>query len=267
MRDAETVAFLQWALPRLGMRWAGFRKVRGQVAKRLRRRLVDLGLPDLDAYRHRLEADDAEWRELDLRCRITISRFRRDRAVWDRLEQILRSLGEARAWCAGCASGEEPYTLAMTARDAGARVTIVATDADPHLLERARAARYPAGSLRELSEESVDRDFERVGDEFVLHPRLRDAVEWRCEDLREIVPDGPFDLILCRYLAFTYFDEDTQAAVMRRIRRRLTPGGLLVVGSHETPPDGSLEPLAPCLHRLPGSSESTSRPGRPAGPG
>ena len=62
------------------------------------------------------EADDAEWRELDLRCRITISRFRRDRAVWDRLEQILRSLGEARAWCAGCASGEEPHSLVLAGR-------------------------------------------------------------------------------------------------------------------------------------------------------
>ena len=82
MRDAEAVLFLQWALPRLRMRWPGFRRVRGQVAKRLRRRLAELRLPDLAAYRHRLEADEGEWDELDARCRVTISRFLRDRAVW-----------------------------------------------------------------------------------------------------------------------------------------------------------------------------------------
>lgn len=57
MRDDDLVDFLRWALPRLGLRWEGFRKPRGQVKKRLARRLEDLGLPDLGAYRRRLEED------------------------------------------------------------------------------------------------------------------------------------------------------------------------------------------------------------------
>jgi hypothetical protein len=56
MTDADCVALLQWALPRMGMRWPGFRKVRRQVCKRIARRIADLGLPDLAAYRAHLEA-------------------------------------------------------------------------------------------------------------------------------------------------------------------------------------------------------------------
>jgi chemotaxis protein methyltransferase CheR len=253
MRDAETVAFLQWALPRLRMRWAGFRKVRGQVAKRLRRRLAELGLPDLDAYRRRLEADEAEWAELDSRCRITISRFRRDRAVWDRLGEELAGRRDLRAWSAGCASGEEPYSLAMLARDLDLRVEIVATDADAHLLERARQARFESSSLRELPTDVVDEAFEPDGAAFVLRPAWRGAVTWRHQDLRETMPDGPFDLVLCRYLAFTYYDAEHQREVLGGLRRRLAPGSLLVVGTHESPPSEDLEEIAPCIWRNGGS--------------
>jgi len=61
MRDAECIAFLQWALPRMGFRWPGFRKVRGQVCKRVGRRLKELGLTDLEAYQVYLGTHPEEW--------------------------------------------------------------------------------------------------------------------------------------------------------------------------------------------------------------
>ena len=85
MRDTEFVAFLQWALPQLGLRWPGFRNVRRQVRRRVARRLVELGIPDLNAYRRHLHAHAEEWRHLDGLCRISISRFHRDRAVFEAL--------------------------------------------------------------------------------------------------------------------------------------------------------------------------------------
>ena len=75
MSDADCTAFLQWALPRLNLRWPGFRKVHRQVCKRLKRRMSELQLTDFAAYRARLEADPAEWQILDQSCHITISRF------------------------------------------------------------------------------------------------------------------------------------------------------------------------------------------------
>ena len=126
MRQADCVEFLQWCLPRLHMRWAGFRKVRSQVCKRIRRRLTSLGLEDLDAYQRYLETHAGEWPHLDAMCRITISRFYRDREVWESLRRRAlpalaaaageRGDGVLRAWSAGCASGEEPYTLNIFAK-------------------------------------------------------------------------------------------------------------------------------------------------------
>ena len=89
MNDPELVAFLQWALPRLGLRWQGYRKVRARVRKKLNERLRQLGLPDIAAYRDRLEAHPQEWVVLDALCRITISRFHRDRGVFDHLRRIV----------------------------------------------------------------------------------------------------------------------------------------------------------------------------------
>ena len=117
MRDADCVRFLQWALPRLRLRWAGFRKVRKQVCKRIARRLGQLELPDLAAYVSLLSRRPEEWEHLDGLCRVTISRFYRDRAVFDCLgNEVLpelaaqaRARGQRalRAWSAGCASGQK----------------------------------------------------------------------------------------------------------------------------------------------------------------
>ncbi|MCO5169719.1 MAG: methyltransferase domain-containing protein [Planctomycetes bacterium] len=271
MTDGECVAFLQWALPRLGLRWPGFRRVRGQVRKRLARRLEALGLPDLAAYRARLEAgDEVEWRALDALCRITISRFWRDRRVFARLaDDLLPPLArEARArgaplacWSAGCASGEEPYTLALlwdrvlAPAAPGVTLRVLATDVDAAVLARARRACYPPGSLRDLPAGWADACFTRAGDEACLAPRLRDVVELRQTDLRRDLPDETFDLVLCRNLAFTYFDEPGQRAALARLLGRLRPGGVLVIGRKERlPPAELLTPLGDGLYRLPGVS-------------
>ncbi|SRR6267378_2761514 len=87
MDNRDCTAFLQWALPQRDLRWPGFRKVRHQVYKRLKRRIRELGLDDLAAYRRRLEADPAEWRAFDECCHITISRFFRDQGVFEVLRE------------------------------------------------------------------------------------------------------------------------------------------------------------------------------------
>ena len=95
MNDRDCVDLLQWALPRLRLRWAGFRKVRRQVCRRIRRRLRELDLTVMGAYRTYLEAHPEEWSHLDRLCRISISRFYRDRGVFDRLaEEVIPRLVE-----------------------------------------------------------------------------------------------------------------------------------------------------------------------------
>ena len=219
--------FLQWALPRAGLRWAGFRKPRRQVLRRLRERVEELGLDGLDAYGSYLEANPDEWSHFVSLTPVTISRFYRDRAVFAALEAVvLPALRPRRAWSAGCASGEEAYTLALIAPE----LEILATDIHEPVLCRARAAVYPESSFAELP----DRLRARMRD-----GTYRERVEIRRHDLREEPPDGPFDLILCRNSAFTYFADDVQAQVLERLLAVLRPGGALVAGLHEHLP---LEP-------------------------
>ena len=243
MTDEECVGFLQWALPRLGLSWPGFRKVRRQVCRRIARRLDDLGLADAAAYRQYLEGFPDEWTQLDGLCRITISRFWRDRGVFDALRDVvLPALGPTvTCWSAGCASGEEPYSLVLAAAEAGVTVEVLATDVDPVLLERAEKACYPESSLRDLPERIRVAAF----DDGCLKRVHRTPVSVGLHDVRNDPPPEPFDLVLCRNLAFTYFAEDSQRSVAERLHTSLRPGGALVVGSHERPPEGTFEPWLP----------------------
>ncbi len=240
------------------MRWPGFRKVRGQVCKRVARRMAELGVRSLREYRERLDAEPDEWRELDRMCGITISRFWRDRGTWRALEEtVLPALAEAAgrageahldAWSCGCASGEEPYTLAIlwlerllprfAGIDTELGLRVLGTDLDLHLLQRAGRGVYPEGSLRDLPEELAGAAFEPVDGELRVAHRYRPCVHRVRHDVRDGAPGGPFHLILCRNLAFTYFDEDLQRTVAARLVATLRPGGALVLGSHEELPAG-----------------------------
>lgn len=260
MRDDECTTFLQWALPQRRLRWEGYRKVRAQVCKRLRRRCAELGLPDLDAYRARLEREPAEWSGFDRCCPITLSRFYRDRAVFDFLAAtVLPELASGaqhagmrtlRAWSTGCACGEEPYSLLLAWRFAVAprfpdvALHIVATDIVEAVLARARVACYSAGSLALLPADWRMQAFERREKEFCLLESFREDVDFRLQDISADLPEERFSLVLCRNLAFTYFDSALQSETLGRIQSRLLPGGALVIGRREwLPADASgLEP-------------------------
>jgi chemotaxis protein methyltransferase CheR len=252
MADDIRVAFLKWCLPRLGLRWPGYRKVRGLVGKRLNRRLVELGLTDLSAYRAFLNSEPGEWAQLDAMCRIPISGFYRDRGVFDAIgRQLLPEAAAAvtargddtvKCWSAGCASGEEPYTLVMVWCSCVAQdwptlgMMVIATDADDTMIERAKAARYTRSSLKHLPPQWVELAFTRRGPLFCLKEEFQEGVRFERQDIRRSIPDGPFDLILCRNLAFTYFDDALQRRISDRLHERLRSGGFLVLGTHEALP-------------------------------
>jgi chemotaxis protein methyltransferase CheR len=252
MTDRECVAFLKWSLPQLQMRWQGFRKVRGQVCKRIDRRLAELGLPDVAAYRKHLEANASEWETLDALCSVTISRFYRDQEIFRILEQdVFPSLckdaeaqgcRELRSWSIGCASGEEPYTLALVWDHAVAgrfpqlSLTILATDHNPLMIERARTGCYRSGSFAALPPAWRTSAFVREGELWCIRNEVRSRVSFRLQDIRKTVPEEHYHLILCRNAAFTYFGPALQQDMLGRISERLLPGGVLVIGVHESLP-------------------------------
>jgi chemotaxis protein methyltransferase CheR len=251
MNDQDCTAFLQWALPRIELCWPGFRKVRRQVCKRLRARLRDLGLDNYSAYRARLESDPAEWRILDECCHITISRFFRDRGIFEivrsrllpEIAAVAKREGRAAwVWSAGCASGEEPYTVKIlwnaevASSFPGVPLSIVASDVDQAMLTRAREGCFEPTSLHELPLRLIEQAFVRRDSQYCIKPEHRDGIEFLDQDLRTQMPPHAFDLILCRYVAFTYFAEPLQRKVLAGMLERLRPRGYLVIGTHERLP-------------------------------
>jgi chemotaxis protein methyltransferase CheR len=255
MKDEHGVEFLQWCLPRLGFRWKGFRKVRGQVCKRIGRRMQELGLSDLSVYRAHLERHPAEWEVLDALCRVTISRFYRGRKLFDTLctevlpAQALGAIAQGepalRCWSIGSCSGEEPYTLQILWKlsvvpnlPVALPLQVLATEIDPGLIGRARRARYPASSLKDLPGVLKRQAFVSTQNGYVIQPPFIENVHFEKQDIRKRLPSGRFHLILCRNLVFTYFDAEVQRSLLRALVGKLLPEGVFIIGAHESLPSG-----------------------------
>jgi chemotaxis protein methyltransferase CheR len=235
------------------MYWPGFRKVRKQIIKRIHKRIQMLQLADTAAYRCYLVGHPEEWKILDGLCRVTVSRFYRDKQVFAVLENVIlpalarqtmeRGGRALRIWSAGCASGEEPYSLAILwirclhARFPELTMTILATDAEPALLQRAESACYPLSSVKNLPGDWREAAFyARTEDCYCLRPEYKRHVTFRQHDVRDSAPDGPFQLILCRNLVFTYFEHGLQCELAQGLWESLVAGGMLVLGVHESLP-------------------------------
>lgn len=215
--------------------------LRRRVAARMRAR----GVADYDAYGRLLETDPGEARRLLEALTIHVSKFYRNPDVWDRLAaEVLPAVsaaapGEVHCWSAGCAAGEEPYTLAMlwlehrrrTGRPAQIRIT--ATDYDAATLERARRAGYSSGALQELPV-ALRQRYCTGHDPVTVVPEVQGLVQWARHDLTcQPPPGGPYHLILCRNVAI-YFDTPTQEQLCSGLADALAPGGYLVLGKVET---------------------------------
>ena len=190
---------------------------------------------------------------LDSFCRITISRFYRDKGLYDVLagrvipglaERVQQSGNrELRIWSAGCGSGEEPYSLSLLwstllqQRFPVVSLHILATDIDMALLERAQTACYPYSSLKDLPAGWLESAFSESSGCYCLRPAYKLPVLFAEHDIRESVPATGLQLILCRNLVYTYYDKNLQHQISQGLVAALQPGGALVIGSHEVLPD------------------------------
>ena len=254
--------------------WAGFRKVRKGAKKRIRLHMEELGCTTLEAYLQLMDCRPDARADCEQYLLVTISRFFRDQQLWlalrDRLlpDLIRRFQPPVRIWSAGCACGEEPYSLAMVWNflHQPPPLELLATDADVQCLERARIGRYGRSSLKEVPEDLRKRFFDpkRGGKQFQIKSHLAATIEWRQHQLLGPPPRGPFHAILLRNNLLTYHQGRQLLTAFERILVALAPGGYLVVGSHERLPVSAfpLERDAHCpwVYRLiPTESQSAGK--------
>jgi chemotaxis methyl-accepting protein methylase len=220
------------------------------IRRRIAARMRACGAHSYQEYLDVLDRRPEELEKLLDALTINVTKFFRNPETWEWLGlHVLPGLLEARegrlrAWSAGCASGEEAYTIVMlTARvltrlGRGGwldRVRVDATDIDRDCLERARAARYEARAFSEADLE-IPRRFCRPlpSGELEVVPELRSLVTVSRLDLTgDAPPTDHYDLICCRNVII-YFDQSTQERLMHLFADALGPGGVLVLGKVET---------------------------------
>jgi chemotaxis protein methyltransferase CheR len=174
--------------------------------------------------------------------------FFRDKIPFEHFrDTILPALLQARArekrlriWCTACATGQEPYSLAMSLKGLGAalagwRVEILATDLSTEVLEKAKAAIYSQFEVqRGLPIQSLVKFFAQVGEAWQIAPEIRAMVQFRPLNLlNDFKPLGAFDVVFCRNVLI-YFDQPTKIGVLNRLAQRMPADGFLVLGAAET---------------------------------
>jgi len=249
LADSTYPALKQYVLEHTGLDYYAPRDE--DFATRLGRRLAALHLKSCADYLRRLREDSIEIDALVGELTIGETYFFRQIEHFDLLRTVIlpdllrtnRETRELRIWSAGCATGAEPYSVAiLLAQDfAGAlddwRVTILGADINPDFLAQARAGRFSRWALRDVPENILATWFVRDGKQWILHPAIRDAVSFRYHNLTDDrshpSPDGlPFDLILCRNVMI-YFSADRIRRLGARFHELLRPGGWLLPGHAE----------------------------------
>jgi two-component system CheB/CheR fusion protein len=228
-----------------GFDFTGYK--RASLRRRIDKQMRATGIDSYTDYVEFLEVHPDEFVRLFNAILINVTAFFRDPGAWsylreELLPQRLAALGPdrpIRVWSAGCASGEEAYTVAMTLADLLGpeefikRVKIYGTDVDEEALQTARQATYDDRDIASVPDDYRERYFERVGDRNVFRADLRRSIIFGRLDVLRDAPISRLELLMCRN-TLMYFNAETQAQVIGRFHFALNDTGVLMLGRAET---------------------------------
>jgi chemotaxis protein methyltransferase CheR len=216
------------------------------VYSRLARRLRATGLKTFAEYLVLLQRnDEAEWEAFTNSLTTNLTSFFREAHHFDLLAAHLRDLGKSRPvvlWCSACSTGEEAYSLAMTAVETfgsfDSPVRIIASDLDTKVLDAARSGRYRADAVARLNPQRIERFFTpctNPGEGYQIRPELQRMITFQRVNLLDAGYPirEPLDAIFCRNVMI-YFDKETQRAILKKFAPMLRDGGLLFAGHSES---------------------------------
>jgi two-component system, chemotaxis family, CheB/CheR fusion protein len=244
-RDENFEALLLYLKQSRGFDFTAYK--RSSLMRRVLVRMQAAGVPTFPEYHDYLQVDPDEFTRLFNTILINVTSFFRDAPTWTALADtvlpaLLAELGPAdpiRVWCAGCASGEEAYTIAMLLAEAVGpeqfreRVKIYGTDVDEEALNQARLGSYDSRSVEEVPPELLQKYFDRVNNHLVFSRELRRKVIFGRHDLLQDAPISRVHLLTCRN-CLMYFNAEAQARILSRFHFGLREHGILVLGKAET---------------------------------
>ncbi|MBV9352571.1 MAG: PAS domain S-box protein [Mycobacterium sp.] len=242
--DEPFEALLRYMRDSRGFDFTGYKRT--SLMRRVRHRMAQAGYESFEQYLDVLQASSDEFSALFNTILINVTAFFRDPGAWDYIttDVIPRMLADRgpddpiRVWSAGCASGQEAYSLAMLLAEAidpdgfRQRVKIYATDVDEDALTEARAATYDAKAVESVPEHLLDRYFEHLNGRYIFNKDLRRGVIFGRNDLVKDAPISRVDLLVCRNVLM-YMNAETQRNVLGRLHFALAPQGTLFLGHAE----------------------------------
>src|SRR5436190_23628407 len=242
--DHQFEALLLYLKEARGFDFTGYK--RSSLMRRVDRRMAQVAVVDYPEYLDYLQVHTDEFTALFNTILINVTGFFREPEAWDHLRaEVLPTIlagkdpdSPVRVWSAGCASGEEAYSLAiMLTEELGPdefrrRVKIYATDVDDEGLTQARHATYSEREMRGLPVDLRQRYFDVNGNRYTFRKDLRRSVIFGRNDLVQDAPISRIDLLVCRN-ALMYFDAETQARILKRFHFALDDGGILLLGKSE----------------------------------
>jgi two-component system, chemotaxis family, CheB/CheR fusion protein len=242
--DPSFEALLEFLKHTRAIDFTGYK--RASLERRFRRRLSELGCASFGDYLDYLEVHPDEYETLFDRVLIPVTEFFRDPPTWEYLrDEVLPRVLEPKAadepvrvWSAGCASGQEAYSIAMLLAEAlgddayRARVKIYATDLDEEALNTARLALYTEHEMESVPEDMRERYFDAADGRFAFRKDLRRAIIFGRNNLVQDSPISRLDLLICRN-TLMYFTAETQSRILRHFHFALVPTGALILGKSE----------------------------------
>ncbi len=219
---------------------------RSSIRRRVERRMAANAIEDLQTYARHLQENAAEVKALFRDLLINVTSFFRDQAAFAALQaKVLPRLLEGKAagdtlrvWVAGCASGEEAYSIAILLREAmeevhrDLRIQIYGTDLDAEAIAAARTGVFPSGIAADLSPDRLERFFVKEEAGYRIKKEIRELVVFAVQDLVKDPPFTRLDLISCRNV-FIYLEAELQDRLLSLFHYALGPGGVLLLSPAE----------------------------------
>src|SRR4051795_9924709 len=243
-QDPEFEALLEFLKDSRGFDFTGYK--RSSLMRRVDRRMQQLDMASYVDYLDYLQLHQDEFTALFNTILINVTSFFRDPDAWTHLRDVAlpqvlsarKPSDPIRVWSAGCASGEEPYSVAIALAELMGpeqfrdRVKIYATDVDEEALVQARHASYPESTVKAVPDELREKYFEQQGQRTVFRTDLRRSIIFGRNDLVRDAPISRVDLLVCRN-TLMYFNAETQGQILARLHFALQPTGVLMLGKSE----------------------------------
>lgn len=230
--------FEKWVLREFNINLSAYKP--NQLHRRINSLMSRVGVDSIENYINLLKKDKLQRQKFLDFITINVSEFFRNPEIFKELksklkDELLKSSNSIKIWSAACSIGAEPYSVAIYLKELspGRRHTIIATDIDNTIIDRAKMGEYVEQEVKNVKKEYLDKYFIKNDDKYIIKDSIKNMVTFRKHDLILDTYERDFDLIICRNVVI-YFNQDIKDRIYEKFSQSLRKGGLLFVGATES---------------------------------